>query len=96
MNLYIDLLGPYPRSKRGKTQILIILDHLTKFAVLRPLPSPSASKSIKQLREHVFDLFGVPEYVHSDNGTQFVSKEFKSFLECSNVKHIRTAFYSPQ
>lgn len=35
--LYIDLLGPYPRSKRGHIGLLIVLDHLTKFHWVHPM-----------------------------------------------------------
>jgi len=44
----------------------------------------------------VFNEFGVPELLHSDNGKQFVSKQFSEFLKEHGVKHIRTAVYSPQ
>lgn len=41
--LYVDLLGPYPRSKAKNTTILIILDHLTKFVWLKPLRVATAN-----------------------------------------------------
>lgn len=94
--LYIDLIGPYPRSKTGKTQILIVVDHLTKFVILRTLSSATVNKIIFELKENVFNLFGVPEYLHSDNGPQFVSKDFQNFLSNLGVTHIKSAFYSPQ
>ncbi|XP_037930734.1 uncharacterized protein LOC119665579 [Teleopsis dalmanni] len=40
--------------------------------------------------------FGVPECMHSDNGKQFISEAFNSFLQKYGVKHIRTGLYSPQ
>lgn len=44
----------------------------------------------------VLHVFGVPENVHSDNGKQFVSDIFKSFLSIYGTKQIKTAFYSLQ
>ena len=39
--------------------------------------------------------FGLPEQLVSDNGPQFVSDEFKTFLEGNGVKHLRSAPYHP-
>ncbi len=41
--LFVDFLGPYPRSKRGNTVILIVLDHYSKFVLVKPLREASAS-----------------------------------------------------
>lgn len=94
--LYTDLLGPYPRSKAGNTSILIVLDQFSKFVLLKPLRKATAKEVCRYLEEHVFHLFGVPESVWSDNGVQFVSREFKSMLTQYGVTHIRTASHSPQ
>lgn len=51
---------------------------------------------IKFLSEQVFHNFGVPETIHSDNGQQFVSKEFVQMIENYKIKHMRTAVHSPQ
>jgi len=51
---------------------------------------------IRFLRQEVFNKFGVPALLHSNNGKQFASKQFSEFLKEYGVKHIRTAVYSPQ
>ncbi|XP_036346601.1 uncharacterized protein LOC118755905 [Rhagoletis pomonella] len=56
----------------------------------------TAAEIIKFLENEVFHIFGVPEYVHSDNGKRFVPDIFSQFLEKYGTQHIRTAFYSPQ
>lgn len=94
--IYIDFLGPYPRSKTGKTCILIALDQLTKFVVLKAFPKASASNTVNFLKNDIFNVFGVPERIRSDNGGQFISKEFKALLNEFGILNDRTAFYSPQ
>lgn len=37
VRMYIDLLGPYPRSKGCYIGLLIVLDHMTKYHRLCPL-----------------------------------------------------------
>lgn len=51
---------------------------------------------VKYLTEEIFNCYGVPEVVVTDNGTQFKSKEFESLLKKFGVKHQLTATYSPQ
>jgi transposase InsO family protein len=34
--------------------------------------------------------------VISDNGTQFIANDFKSFVRLSGMKHVRTSLYYPQ
>lgn len=94
--LYIDLLGPYPRSKHGNTTILIILDQFSKFVVLKPLRKASAKAMVEFLESEIFHLFGVPESVLSDNGVQFRSHEFKKLFTRYGVSHIMTATHAPQ
>lgn len=93
--LYIDLLGPYPRSKSGYIGLLIVLDHFSKYHWLCPLRK-FTSKSIQDfLQQQIFHLYGVPEYLISDNGSQFHANDFNAFLTIYGIQHIYTALYSP-
>jgi len=76
--------------------ILIILDHYSKFTFLKPLRSFLTKHILTYLKENIFDCFGVPEVIITDNGSQFRSKDFQSFLEKFGVQHTLTAVYSPQ
>lgn len=94
--LYIDFLGKYPRSKNGNAYIFIVVDHMTKFVFLKAMREATSKNVIAFLVNHVFHDFGVPEIIHSDNGKQFISKEFKLMVEQYDICHMKTAFYSPQ
>lgn len=94
--LYIDLLGPYPRSKNGHIGLLIVLDHLTKFHWLSPLKRFTSTLIQNYLEKDIFHVFGVPEVIISDNGSQFRANELNAFFTTYGVQHIYTAFYSPQ
>ena len=43
----------------------------------------------------IFSSHGLPEIVVSDIGSNFVSSEFKSFLQKNCIKHITSAPYHP-
>lgn len=94
--VYIDLLGPYPRSSKGKKFVLILLDHFTKFILIKSLSSASSNLICDFLRDELFYTYGVPDVIHSDNGVQFKSHEYKLLLKDFAVKDSKTAFYSPQ
>lgn len=37
--IFIDFLGPYPRSRNGSIGIFVVMDHLTKFPFLKAVKS---------------------------------------------------------
>ena len=39
----------------------------------------------------LFSFFGLPEHIVTDNGSQFTSEEFKTFLSKNDILHTTTA-----
>lgn len=93
--LFIDFLGPYPRSKRGNTQLLIVLDHFSRFVLFKAVRQATADSVVNYL-QFVFNHFSVPETIVSDNRKHFESKILKLLLEKYGVTHMFTPKYSPQ
>jgi len=93
--IFIDFLGPYPRSRSGNIGIFIVLDHFSKFLFLKPVKKINASVVIKYLEGELFMTFGVPETVVSDNGSQFRSEAFQKLMKSYEISHM-TAVHSPQ
>lgn len=94
--IYIDFSGPYPRSKRGNTVLLVITDWLTKYSILKPMRDMKAAALTRYLEEEVFLVYGVPQVVLTDNATNFVSKKFRALLKQYNIKEFLNARYFPQ
>lgn len=94
--IYIDFLGPYVRSKSGNALIFIVLDHLTKFVLLKAMVEANTKNVLKFLIDVVSHKFGVPEILISDNGKQFTSKDFADMCLTFGIYHMRTALYFPQ
>lgn len=92
----IDLVGPLPRSSQGYMYILVVSDYFSKFPLLFPLRTASAKSITKLIEESVFLLFGTPEFLICDNGTQFRSREFTSTCDSYKVKILFTSPYHPQ
>ena len=73
----VDLV--YMQSMRDG-DILHYQDHLTKFAVLRPLTSKLAAEVGFQLLD-IFLLFGAPHILQSDNGREFTANIIKELKD---------------
>ena len=87
--LHIDFAGPM----EGK-MFLIMVDSHSKWIEVFPMTNATSYATIRYLRQ-LFAQFGIPETIVSDNGTQFVSAEFKEFCRLNGIRHVQTAPYHP-
>ena len=95
--LSIDFLGPLPRSRSGNQHILVVTDCFTKYVFLKAFPKATSRAVCKFLEEDIFLVFGVPQSIICDNGSQFISKEFTNFIDSYKVQKIfYNAKYHPQ
>lgn len=94
--LYIDFVGPMPRSKGGFTYLLVVVDAFSKFVHVHPMRVATAKGVIQFLEKHVFLVFGVPDQLISDNGSQFTSAEYRTFLDKYRVRPFFVSRYHPQ
>ena len=74
---------------------LIVVDSYSKWPEVLRCKKPTTAVTIVFLHE-LFARFGVPDFVVSDNGTQFTSAEFKDFCNTFQVQHVTTPQYHPR
>ena len=60
-------------TKAGNQHIVVFQDYLTKFPLVFPVPDQKAICLARLLEEEVVPLFGVPESLLSDQGTNLLS-----------------------
>lgn len=87
--VHVDFLGPIMSS-----YFLIVLDAHSKWVEVFKMTSITSSQTILKLRE-TFARFGLPRLLVSDNGTQFVSREFQFFLTMNGIEHITSPTFYP-
>ena len=93
----LDYIGPLPSSGRKRcTCLLVATDVFSKFVLVQPFRDATAEPLVEFVENMIFRLFGVPEIILTDNGTQFVSKVFKNLLQSYGVNHWLTPAYHPQ
>ncbi|UTT90674.1 hypothetical protein NDA17_006086 [Ustilago hordei] len=100
-SISLDFIEGLPPSKKydSKTydSILVIVDRLTKFAILAPTHKMVTTKQTAVLLYgHMVRLFGYPDHMVSDRGRQFISGAWKAFAEQMGVKHSLSMAYHPQ
>lgn len=62
-----DLIGPLPCSSTEFSYILVIVYNFSKFVRLFPLRAATGSLITKRIEEHIFLLYGVPQFIICDN-----------------------------
>ena len=87
--IHIDFAGPF----QGK-MFLIVVDAHSKWPEVFEMSSTTVPATIAILRR-LFSSYGLPQQLVSDNGPQFMSKEFCIFLKERGVKHIHCSLYHP-
>ncbi|CAH2101045.1 unnamed protein product [Euphydryas editha] len=93
--LHIDHVGPFVKSAKGNTHLLVIIDAYTKFIILKPVKSTKTSIVIDKMREY-FSIFGIPKRIISDRGSSFTSTKFSNYLSLLGVRHILNAVATPR
>ena len=94
--LACDLMGPLPVTQRRNTQLLVIVDHFSKWVELFALPKATALSVSRKLEQEVFCRWGAPSSLLSDNGTQFTSNILKNVCKTWGIKQKFTSVYHPQ
>ena len=92
----LDYIGPLPRSRHGNTHVLVITDYFSKYVLLYPCRSATAKSLVRHLENDVFLVYGAPQFLTCDNGSQMRSKEFQSLCAKFKVQIFYTASYYPR
>ncbi|UTT90697.1 hypothetical protein NDA17_003936 [Ustilago hordei] len=89
-SISLDFIEGLPPSKKYDSKaydsILVIVDRLTKFAILAPThKTVTAKQTAVLLYGHMVRLFGYPDHMVLDRGRQFISGAWKAFAEQMGV-----------
>lgn len=87
--VHIDYAGPFYGC-----YYFILVDAYSRWPEVY-ITRDMTSKTTTNICREIFSRFGIPTYLVSDNGRQFVSQDYECFLKQNGVKHILTAPYHP-
>ncbi|KAL5010990.1 hypothetical protein ScPMuIL_013295, partial [Solemya velum] len=92
----MDILGPLPMTESGNKYILVVQDYFTKFVETFALPNQEAKTVARKVVDEVFSRYGVPETIHTDQGSNFESQLFSELCENLQITKTRTTPFHPQ
>ncbi|KAL7861715.1 hypothetical protein SRHO_G00131560 [Serrasalmus rhombeus] len=91
----IDIVGPFHHAVHDCRYAVTLIDYYSKWPEVA-FASEVTSATVITFLSVVFSREGNPREVVSDNGPQFISSEFESFLAMRDIKHCRSSVYFPQ
>lgn len=92
----IDIMGPFPPTFRRKRYLLVIVDYFTRWVEFFALRQTTATDIVQILVNEIVCRYGVPSYILSDNGPQFIAHLFTEMCKSLGMGHKLTANYHPQ
>lgn len=94
--LGVDIMGPFPRSPNRNVYLLVFVDYYTHWVELFPLRQATAESFVRIMTKDIFTRWGLPDFILSDQGSQFVSTLFEETCKQRNVSPKRMTAYHPQ
>ena len=92
----IDVLGPLPETEAGNRFIVVIADYFTKWTEAYPVPNHKAETIADKVIKEFFNRFGLPEFIHTDQGRDFESRLFQEMCTILEIEKTRTTPWHPQ
>ena len=87
----MDVVGPLPVTTRGHKYILIFQD-FSKYVVAVPTERQDADTIARAFVERIVLLYGTPQIVQTDQGSNFMSEVFRNTCSLLKVKKIHPEF----
>ena len=92
----LDITGPLPRGSNGEQYILGIVDNFSRYVALIPLKSATAENVARALHERWITLFGAPDSIHTDRGTEFQNTLMNQLFQFYGIRRSKSSPYYPQ
>jgi hypothetical protein len=93
----LDFIGEiHPGSSKGHRFILVAMDYFTKWTEVVPLRNMTHRDVISFVQEHIIYRFGVPQTLTTDQGSSFMSHQFREFTESMKIKLLNSSPYYVQ
>ena len=91
----IDIME-LPRTSRGNKYVIVMQDFLTKWPLVFPAPDQKANRIARLLVDELLPMFGVPEALLSDRGTNLLANVVQDVCQLLGITKLNTTAYHPQ
>ena len=91
-----DIAGPLKETIRGNKYFIVVIDHFTKYIQIYPMKKIQAEDVAHALVDEWMMIFGIPESILADGGTQYQSKLLEAVYEYLDITGLKTTPFNPQ
>ena len=93
--IIIDCVGPLPKTKSGHKYLFTIMCASTRFPEAVALRNIKTKNIVKALVKF-FTLVGLPKFVQSDQGSNFMSGIFQKVMHELGITQYKSSPYHPE
>ena len=72
----------------GNRKFVLTMDRYSRYLLVEELSATASSKTITGIIKTYCAMFGRPDEIMSDNGSQYSGESFKRFTNDWNIKHV--------
>jgi hypothetical protein len=83
-------------TEDGYKYILTCQDNLSKYLIAAPMLTQTAEEVLLTFLRHVVLLYGIPQSIVTDQGTQFISDVFTRLCKLLKLNKLNTSAYRPE
>ncbi|GIL49142.1 hypothetical protein Vafri_5618 [Volvox africanus] len=91
----VDLCGPFNKTTRGYTYVMVCVEHFSCYIILVPLPDKHAEQTAFAFQHHVLGRYGACAEVCSDQGSEWKGEFAQLLVDCL-IDHRQTSPSHPQ
>ena len=91
----VDIMD-LPCTERGNRHVVVFQDMLTKWPMVFPVPDQKAGRLTRLLCEEIVPMFGVPEALLTDRGTNLLSHLMLDVCKLLGIEKLNTTSYHPE
>ena len=91
----VDIMD-LPKTTAGNKHVVVFQDFLSKWPFVFAVPNQKSDRIARLLAEEVVPVFGVPEALLSDRGTNLLSHLMRDLCQMLGIKKLNTTAYHPQ
>jgi len=93
---YLVVVGPLPVTVQGYKYILTFQDDLSKYVLAVPIEKQDAETVARAFVERIVLLYGTPQNVQKDQGSNFMSEIFRDTCSLLKIKNIQSTSFHPE
>lgn len=91
----LDIVGPLPITQKGNEYILTMQCLFSKYTIAVPLPNQTALSIADAFIKKCICVFGTPNAILTDQGSNFLSKFIKIIANKFKIKQFKTTAFHP-